>query len=93
MVAFLVTCIILVIVVGIQTIIAALGYILWRLFRDATDCHIVAGRCHCRATDGQRIPMDRKYRTIQYLTTVKDAQGRSRMRKARLYQRPLRENP
>ena len=82
MVAFLVTCIILVIVVGIQTIIAALGYILWRLFRDATDCHIVAGRCHCRATDGQRIPMDRKYRTIQYLTTVKDAQGRSRMRKA-----------
>ena len=93
MVAFLVTCIILVIVVGIQTIIAALAYILWRLFRDGTNCYTVAGRCHCRATDGQRIPMNRKYRTIQYLTTVKDAQGRSRMRKARLYQRPLRENP
>ena len=77
MVAFLVTCIILVIVVGIQTIIAALGYILWRLFSDATDCYTDAGRCHCRATDGQRIPMDRKY-----LTTVKDAQGRSRMWKA-----------
>nr|XP_058955302.1 uncharacterized protein LOC131782572 isoform X1 [Pocillopora verrucosa] len=58
MVAFLVTCIILVIVVGIQTIIAALGYILWRLFRDATECYTDAGRCHCRATDGQRIPMD-----------------------------------
>lgn len=58
MIAFLVTCIILVIIVGIQTIIAALAYILWRLFRVATDCQTYGGKCHCRNVNGEKIPID-----------------------------------
>lgn len=60
MIFFLVSCIILVIVVGVQTAIAALGYIFWRLFRVATDCKTYGGTCHCRNSEGKSIPLDRK---------------------------------
>lgn len=58
MIFFLVSCIILVIVVGVQTAIAALTYIFWRLFQIATDCRTDAGKCHCRTDEGESIPID-----------------------------------
>ena len=65
MIFFLVSCIILVIVVGVQTAIAALAYIFWRLFQIATDCRTFDGKCHCRTDEGDSIPLDRKcYMTL-----------------------------
>ncbi|KAL9980982.1 hypothetical protein ACROYT_G009631 [Oculina patagonica] len=58
MIFFLVSCIILVIIVGVQAAIAALGYIFWRLFRVATDCQTYGGTCHCRNSKGEPIPID-----------------------------------
>lgn len=58
MIFFLVSCIILVIVVGVQTAIAALAYIFWRLLQIATDCRTFNGKCHCRTDEGESIPFD-----------------------------------
>jgi len=58
MIFFLVSCVILVIVVGVQTAIAALAYIFWRLFQIATDCHTFGGKCHCRTDEHDSIPLD-----------------------------------
>ena len=73
MIAFLVTCIILVIIVGIQTIIAALAYILWRLFRVATDCQTYGGKCHCRNVNGEKIPIDRKYSQYMHSSVLNNS--------------------
>lgn len=58
MIFFLVTCIILVIVMIIQAAIAAIAYVFWSLFQVAADCRVYRGRCHCRNSKGEPIPID-----------------------------------
>lgn len=68
MIFFLVTCIILVIIMIIQAAIAVLAYIFWSLFQAAVDCRIYGGRCHCRNSRGEAIPIELK--TCDLITLI-----------------------